>query len=247
MAIDVTIFEYKTNKVNRDYRIVHLSDYHSNNKIDVAEAVVNLNPDLIVFTGDLIDRRRYDIDSAMLLIDELKHICSIYYISGNHEAWSGHYDEVKEELIKRNVFVLEDNSYTYDDLNIVGLKDFGFGLKDGTNTEITDIKSRVMKNNVVKNHLNILLVHRPELLKEYSKYDYNIIFSGHAHGGQFRFFNRGLYSPNQGILPKYTSGRHEMNGSTLFISRGLGNSRFPIRIFNNFEIIVVDVKEDVKC
>jgi predicted MPP superfamily phosphohydrolase len=243
MDIDISYYEYKTNKVDRNYRIVHLSDYHSNNKIDVAKEVVKINPDFIVFTGDLIDRRRYDIDIAMELIDELKNICVIYYVSGNHEAWSDHYDDVKKELLKRSVFVLEDDCFKYDNLNIVGLKDFGFDSENGSESIITSKKSLVLKNNICKDCLNILLVHRPELIEEYSKYNYDLIFSGHAHGGQFRFFNQGLYAPNQGVFPKYTAGRNEKNNSTLFISRGLGNSRFPIRIFNNFEIIVVDIVE----
>ena len=247
MAIDITYHTYRTRKVCRNYRIVHLSDYHSNSKINVYREVCRLNPDFIVFTGDLVDRRRYDLEAALKLIDDLKHVSTIFYVSGNHEAWCGHYDEVKKELCKRGVYVLEDNCYRYNGMNIVGISDFGFNLKEGTPTIMTEEKENVLRSKLAEGKLNILLAHRPEMFPEYSKYGYDLVFSGHAHGGQFRFFNQGIYSPNQGIFPEYTSGSYELNGTTLYVSRGLGNSRFPLRLFNNFEIVVVDLMEELEC
>ena len=86
----------------------------------------------------------------------------------------------------------------------------------------------------------ILLSHRPELLDLYSAQAVDVVFSGHAHGGQFRLpFIGGLGAPNQGFFPKLTSGRHDKDETTLYISRGLGNSIIPIRLFNRPELIVV--------
>ena len=68
------------------------------------------------------------------------------------------------------------------------------------------------------------------------------MFSGHAHGGQFIFpFVGGLYAPGQGIFPKYYRGIHKKNNSTLIVSRGLGPSRFPQRLFNKPEIISLEI------
>ncbi|MDF2804609.1 MAG: phosphoesterase, partial [Anaerocolumna sp.] len=71
----------------------------------------------------------------------------------------------------------------------------------------------------------------------------DLVFSGHAHGGQFRIpFIGGLVAPDQGFLPKYTSGRYDKNNTVMYVSRGLGNSIIPIRIFNRPEIVVVKLK-----
>ena len=70
-----------------------------------------------------------------------------------------------------------------------------------------------------------------------------MIFSGHAHGGQWRVpFLGGIFSPSQGFFPKYTSGKYIQNDSTLIVSRGLGNSSFPIRINNRIELVLVTLK-----
>src|SRR5690606_13286766 len=86
----------------------------------------------------------------------------------------------------------------------------------------------------------ILLSHRAEWLDVYADHGFELTFAGHAHGGQFRIpFAGGVYSPGQGFWPKLAEGRHERNGSTLIISRGLGNSVIPQRIFNRPEIVAV--------
>lgn len=90
--------------------------------------------------------------------------------------------------------------------------------------------------------ISILLAHEPQFIEEYSSASYDYIFSGHAHGGQIRLpILGGLFSPGQGILPKYTSGVHNAGNGKMIISRGLGNSSFPIRVFNRPEIIIAEI------
>ena len=88
---------------------------------------------------------------------------------------------------------------------------------------------------------NILLSHRPELFETYVKENLDLVFSGHAHGGQFVIpvLRQGIFAPHQGFFPKYTEGMHEKDGTVMIVSRGLGNSGFPIRIFNRPELIEV--------
>jgi hypothetical protein len=90
----------------------------------------------------------------------------------------------------------------------------------------------------------ILLSHRPEMLQAYAHYGFNIVFCGHAHGGQFRIpFAGGLIAPGQGFFPRYTSGVHSEKQTLMVISRGLGNSVIPQRIFNRPEIVEVILKQ----
>ena len=79
----------------------------------------------------------------------------------------------------------------------------------------------------------LLLAHRPEDFQTYEEFGIDLTFSGHAHGGQFRIpFVGGLIAPGQGFFPEFTAGIHEKEQSKLVISRGLGNSILPLRLFN---------------
>jgi uncharacterized protein len=91
----------------------------------------------------------------------------------------------------------------------------------------------------------ILLSHRPELVHLYSQFDFDLVFSGHAHGGQFRIpFIGGFVAPNQGFFPEYYSGKYSVQNTTMIVNRGLGNSIIPLRVFNRPEIVVVTLKSN---
>ena len=86
----------------------------------------------------------------------------------------------------------------------------------------------------------VLLSHRPEELENYSVSGADLVLTGHAHGGQFRIPKIGpVYVPNQGFFPPLAQGVHQCGKTTMVISRGLGNSAFPQRIFNRPEIVRV--------
>jgi predicted MPP superfamily phosphohydrolase len=88
----------------------------------------------------------------------------------------------------------------------------------------------------------ILLSHRPELFEVYAQHTVDLVFSGHAHGGQFRIpFVGGLIAPNQGLFPKYDAGIYEEGNTTMVVSRGIGNSIVPFRINNRPEIVLVEL------
>ncbi len=101
----------------------------------------------------------------------------------------------------------------------------------------------VAKTNTNENALQILLAHRPEYFETYVENGVDMVFSGHAHGGQVRIpFVGGLVAPGQGFLPTYTAGAYNENATTMFVSRGLGNSTVPFRILNLPEIVVVELR-----
>ncbi|MCK9471319.1 MAG: metallophosphoesterase [Bacilli bacterium] len=252
--IVVSNYEYDNISVPKEFngfKILHISDLHnkkfrSENK-QLLNLIRNQEPDIIVITGDLVDRRKYNLENAIDFIENIKGIAPIYYVSGNHEAWSNKYNEVKEELLLQGVVVLDNEKLTItknnSKIDIIGLKDPGFlPDEDYTTIEIDKILEELSNSSNFK----ILLSHRPELFDVYSNKQIDIIFTGHAHGGQFRIPLIGaIFAPDQGFFPKYTAGYYTNNFSTMFISRGLGNSVIPIRLFNRPEIILVNLKSDV--
>ena len=237
------------------YKILQISDLHNkefgDNQDKLLYKIKKTNPDIIAVTGDLIDSNHTNTDAAMDLINKAIEIAPIFYISGNHEAWSGSYSNLKSKLENSGVIVL-DNEKTQifkndDSIDIIGLSDPSFNksysLGYSSGEEIGDLLNSITENS---NNFKILLAHRPELLHIYSNSNVDLVFSGHAHGGQVRLpFIGGLLAPDQGFFPKLTEGVHKDNNTSMVISRGLGNSIIPIRIFNRPELIVVTLSKSI--
>lgn len=121
---------------------IHIKQLFKNTLFTKYVIIILSNPDIIVITGDLIDRRRFDLDTAMCFINEAVKIAPIYYVSGNHEAWSGKYEKIKQSLTDAGVLILDDNSLEIfkdeSSLQLLGLSDPDFltsHYSDGTNTE----------------------------------------------------------------------------------------------------------------
>jgi len=234
-----------------NFKIVQLSDLHSkdfykDNNTLVAK-IKSQKPDIIVITGDLVDRRKYNEEIAISFIDKIKPIAPIYYVNGNHEGWSGKFASLEKKLKESGVFVLRNESVFYEKgkekIQILGVDDPAFNTtgfsEDYMNEDI--MKGELLKVN--NNNFRILLSHRPEFFELYVDNNIDLVFTGHAHGGQIIIpFIGGLYSPNQGLWPKYYEGMHAKNSTTMVLSRGLGNSVAPQRIFNRPEIVSVTLK-----
>lgn len=235
------------------YKIVQISDLH--NKLFGANQEKLLNkvriekPDIIVVTGDLVDQRKYNLEKSMLFIKGAVKIAPVYYVSGNHEAWSGNYETIKKSLIDAGVIVLDNAEFVISrgdaTIKLLGVSDPDFltsSYLEGTNTTILDETFNLWSEGDAKD-FKILLSHRPELFDLYSAAKMDLVFSGHAHGGQIRLpFVGGLVAPDQGFFPKYASGSFTEGSTTMFVSRGLGNSIVPQRLFNRPEIVVVMLK-----
>ena len=253
--IVVSRIDYKNPKLPEEfkgYKIVHISDLHNKSfgkdQEKLLRKIREEKPDIIVITGDLIDRRRYDLDAAMVFVQRAMDIGQLYYVSGNHEAWSGDYENIRKKLIDSEVVVLDNEKVSIErgesTLEILGLLDPGFYAYDWMDGENFRELEEALKIMAEEDKFQILLSHRPELFPIYIDAKIDLIFSGHAHGGQFRIpFIGGLIAPNQGFFPDYTEGSHRIEDSTLVVSRGLGNSIVPIRIFNRPEILVVELND----
>jgi predicted MPP superfamily phosphohydrolase len=235
------------------YRIVHLSDLHNKRfgrrQERLVKKIDNARPDIIVFTGDLIDSRHSDIEASLELIRQIVNIAPVYYVTGNHEWRSGRVEFLSKVLKDNGVHVLqsahEKISNDGDGIYIMGIDDpsvYREGYKETTvvKREIEHMMNEVQDNDEFK----ILLAHRPDMFPLYSEYGFDLVLSGHAHGGQIRLpFIGGLVAPNQGFFPKYTSGDHKIGNCVMVVSRGLGNSIFPQRLFNHPEIVVLTLKK----
>lgn len=246
-------YSYTNEKIPSSFenlKILQISDFHNakfgKNQNSIIKKIEECEPDIIVITGDLIDRRRYDLERAMDLVKQIVNIAPVYYVSGNHEAWSGHYDEVKKALLDENVKVLDNEEIEIekgkDSITLIGVKDPDFltsNYIDGTDySELEQYLDSVSKDN----DFEILLSHRPELIWLYKKYNIDLVFTGHVHGGQIRLpFVGGIIGPDQGLFPKYDAGRFVEGYTTMILSRGLGNSLFPFRIFNSPELVLVEL------
>lgn len=246
-----TYFSERLPKAFDGFVITQISDLHNKRfgakQKQILQKLKDVSPDLIVVTGDVLDHRRYDFAPVMELMQGAKELAPVIYVPGNHEESSGRYLEIKEALLRAGVTVLNDASYTVsradDTVTVLGVLDPAFSkLRQTHKTDVSDMR-RFLNTQYEEDDFTILLSHRAELLKLYSEVGVDLVFAGHAHGGQIRLpFIGGLYAPGQGVFPKYTSGRHDAGDTTMYVSRGLGNSVFPLRIFNRPELVVVTLK-----
>lgn len=254
-SIQTTHITIKSEKIHsglNGFTIVQISDLHNkkfgSNQHRLLKAVKKAAPDLIVITGDLIDSSHTDVDVAMEFIYGAAKIAPTYYVSGNHEAWSNEYINLKQQMSLAGVIILsdEETTITYNGatFRLVGLEDPDISKTEYpfANSNIIDNKLQSLPNKNAE--YTILLSHRPELLEVYAEHNIDLVFSGHAHGGQFRLpFIGGIIAPDQGFFPKYSEGVHERKNTTIIISRGLGNSIIPLRINNRPELIVATLNE----
>lgn len=261
----------KTIECGRSFTIVQVSDlqseYFGTGQRGLLEAVKGCDPDLIVFTGDLVDRGHTDYLAAEKAIHVLQSVAPVYYVNGNHEAdlFSAEAADLYQVLKRDGVHVLLDRGEIAEfngvRVNIAGLSEYTIfqarGQQAGTGHRtkkqtlaVSPVVRQIRRafgdrdaaHRSQEGSIRILLAHEPQYLRWYSAAKPDLIFSGHAHGGQFCLpGRRGLSAPDQGVFPKLTWGRHRCGDTTMFISRGLGNSSFPLRLNNPPEIVRVQV------
>ncbi len=218
-------------------KIVHLSDLHAKRfgkgNRRLIKKVAGEKPDFIAITGDIIHKyRERDIRAAIEAVEGLCKVVPVYYVSVNHVMRSTRYRGFSAMLKEAGAIVLDNVcvhafGITVCGVNCAKIKSGKyFGMAEGDDGE-----------------LKLLLAHLPQYIDKYALAGYDLALTGHAHGGQWRipFTGIGFYSPGQGLFPKYTSGVHSCGNMRQVISRGLGNSQCPLRLFNRPEIVVVEI------
>lgn len=233
------------------FKIALLTDlhgcYYGKNQQDLVSRLKKQSPNAILLGGDIYDDRQGFANTDSLL-SQLSAIAPTYYVDGNHEWWLS--TENRLESLKRiahyGIKPIMGKQVAIPNTRIVL-----FGLSDPESREF-DNQFQQLNGQVKTENFNILLSHRPERIDEYRQYPFDLVLSGHAHGGQWRipFIMNGLFAPSQGFLPKYAGGLYEFNGAfagqtktTHFIvSRGLARETTKVpRFFNNPELVFITV------
>lgn len=250
-ALEVNSYVIQSDRIPESFsgfRIVQVSDLHNaefgEGNGNLLSLIEDQNPDMIVITGDLVDSRNTDIETALEFVRAAVKIAPVYYVTGNHEARIAAYAQLKSDLEQAGVTVLENEKRTLErageTITLMGVDDPSFQtdyLFGDAQTVTASVLDDLMDEN---DGYTILLSHRPELFTTYTDSGVDLVFTGHAHGGQFRIpFVGGLVAPNQGFFPEYDAGLYTAETTNMMVSRGIGNSIIPLRINNRPELIVV--------
>ncbi len=228
------------------YRIAQISDLHNaefgEHNEELLSMLAGTAPDIIVLTGDLVDSRRTDVDAAADFAAQAMEIAPVYYVTGNHESRLKRlFPALEARLEAAGVTVLRGEAVLLNrdgqQIQLLGVDDITFYTGNWEDQLPEDLE-RLKKEGLY----TVLLSHRPDLLKLYEKAGVDLVFTGHAHGGQIRLpWIGGILAPDQGFFPKYDSGLYTLGETNLMVSRGLGNSLFPFRVNNPPEIVVVEL------
>lgn len=249
----VSKYTIETEKVNGMIRLALLTDLHStqygNNQIELINIINEQRPDAILLVGDIFDENRSNKP-----IHELLTVIGMeypsYYVTGNHEFWSGGIDALMDQVESLGVTVLKGETVSLDihgeKIQISGVDD-----PDGFQEASTILGKEMLSwqeqfdltnNSVDPSVFSVLLSHRPELIQIYNHSNFDLVLSGHAHGGQIRlpYLLKGLYAPNQGLGPEYTKGLYNLGNTEMIVSAGLCKNNLP-RVFNPPEVVIIDV------
>ncbi len=233
-------YEIKNDNIKQDIKIVLITDHHGcyygDEQEDLIDDIMGIKPDLVLYSGDIFDDR-LPYDNTIKLISKIGKSYPSFYAVGNHEVRTDELDIIKDIARENGLQVLEGTnariSIKTNNILLGGIDDPELGLEQFELLE---------KPN--DDEFSILLSHRPELVNEYNDLGYDLVVSGHAHGGQWRIpkYLNGIYAPNQGLFPKYAGGRYDLDNTTLIVSRGLARestTRIIPRVFNRPEIVLI--------
>lgn len=253
---ELTVKKYEINapEINNSIRFAFVSDLHSDsygeNMEQLIDEIDRQKPDILLLGGDLFNYADGD-ENTTAFLKGVSGRYPCYYAAGNHEFWCG------EELYLKKMKILSEFEVTRlsgeaqtisvngEKINICGVDDPDAKDYTDTITESFEQQLRIVSTAAENGNYTILLSHRPEKMELYSQYDFDLVLSGHAHGGQWRFppLINGLYAPHQGLFPKYAGGQYSENGTEMIVSRGLSKKATSLpRVYNPLELVIIDLK-----
>lgn len=244
-----TTYDLSSDKID-NLKIIEIADLHMSTSLDVlqlqkyCDEMSELNADLVVLTGDIFDENTPldDMVDASKALSTIKNKLGIYYVYGNHDNGSRNFDdvafgpeEIKENLEKNGITVLEDEVITLDKINIIGRKDASFW---GNNPRLATSELLAMIPEDKRDNYTIILDHQPLDLDENAALGIDLQLSGHTHGGQ-------LFP--MGIVQSLTSdtlirGQRTIHDFTAITSSGMAGWRYPIKTGAPSEYVIINVK-----
>ena len=246
----ITFYQETSGKVSGNIRIAVISDIHNreygeNNRTLISD-IRALDPDLILFPGDMVILDEEDYQPMLNLVSELSGIAPCYGVLGNHESERIYYRDDRElpEKFKNAGLKLlrnatEEIRIGNDVIQLIGVEGSPYGFEAYGGREFMD------KTVINPYAYSILMDHVPIIFEpQLSVYDFDLGIAGHVHGGIVRLpFIGGLYTQEEGFFPRFTSGEYKLEKQQiLIISAGLGDSKpFPPRINNLPELVVIDI------
>lgn len=251
MRLKTVFYTTESEKINQPLRIALITDLHSDrygeNQSTLISAVEEQKPDIVLLGGDIFDDKG-TYECAEMTLKQLSEKYPCYYVTGNHEYWSRDIETILGIVESFGIPILSGGCHQIElngqVINICGVDDPDV-VKYTENGKPISEQLKSAEEAADSEYYTILLSHRPELKEVYEEYEFDLVLSGHAHGGQWRipYLLNGLYAPNQGLFPRYAGGRYDYESGTLIVSRGLARESTPIpRIFNRPELVIIDLK-----
>lgn len=252
-VLGVTGYTVKSDRIPKEfdgYKILQISDFHTGTFFggtrELVEEVKKEKPDIIVITGDLVDEGGVDLRPVRELLVELVVIAPVYFVSGNHDVWYEDFEGFQKYLVSQGVKLLDNKKILLQRGN-AGITFAGIGDPDTWNDQDAELYLRVQIKKLKPENTayNILLFHRANMFDNLKGKGFQLVLSGHMHGGQIQIpFVGGLISPHQNRrwFPGYTDGKWTSKGTTIIISRGLGNNAPVPRMLNPPELVAVTLK-----
>ena len=262
--VDVTEYSILNEKIPEEFngfKILQLSDFHSNGYKDTTDIIINkienINPDIVVMTGDMISWGIGNTDELEKLINSLSTNYPIYYINGNHEQLLEitnlkEYNEFLDKIKNLGVTYIKDNFVEIfkdgKSINLYGI-DMPLMESSGLYVKEEELDDNYINNKlstIKSNKFNILLAHNPLFIDDYSRWGVDLVLSGHMHGGIIRFpiIDKGLLSPEKKCFPNYDAGEFKVGDTKMIVNRGIGISSINLRIFNKPEISLITLKSN---
>ena len=227
-------------KIAQPVRILCLSDLHScrygEGQKDLLDAVTAAAPDLVVLVGDIYD----DVlppGNTDTTLAALAQNWPCYYVTGNHDVFCG------DAAAAHGVTALNGDALP---LTVNGQDLLLCGLSDPRESPaFAEHLATLNEQAQTAEAFTVLLSHRPSRIGQYLPGGWDLILSGHAHGGQWRIpgLLNGLLAPDEGLFPRYAGGRYDLGNTAFIVSRGLAkeSTRAP-RLYNPPELVLVEIQ-----
>lgn len=255
--VEVTNYEISSVKINSDVNIVMIADVHDQHckvKDEIVDRIKQLKPDIILCVGDIIDNESESDKSIIEFLESLNEIADVYSSLGNHELEYPDTEQLIEDIKNTGATVLDkeyqDIEVNGNTIRIGGMYDYAFSQETG------DIDQETMKSDVYRfltemkqtSSFQLMMAHRPDsfIFGNAYKWDFDLIVSGHYHGGQVIMpYVGGLYAPELGWFPEVDYGHYKLKDMDMIVTRGISSSNELFPRFNNPpEIVSIRLKAE---